>query len=244
MTDRDSSAIKRRLDAACAIVESLLDRAASHASPEIRREALEVIDETALPAAVFDVATKHATLLNASWRALFGMHGSHIVGVDEVARDAHPRHLPELEVELDSRLAFFAASLRPSRAVDGTSRVIVTCIDITDMMIARRLAVPPGALVWGGPLARDANYFNHGWVEYAGPASGQPSIHADDAAACRAALEGGGEVNARLRRRDGDYRWHRITFTRSAPRWIGTALDIDSEYLREVERNELADLAK
>jgi signal transduction histidine kinase/ActR/RegA family two-component response regulator len=238
-----AASMKRRLDVGCALAEALLDRSANEPRPELRREAMELLEQFELPTAVFDVASRSPRLLSAAWQALFGTCGAYdvIAGIDEVALGGATHHVAELAIELDGRPAFCAATLRPSCGLDTATRVIVVCADITDDVIACELAVTADALVWSGPLARDADYYNRRWLEYAGRPNGQTTIHAGDGASCSSALAESGEVEARLRRADGEYRWHRIRFTRpsSGARWFGAAIDVDEAHRLDAERNEL-----
>jgi signal transduction histidine kinase/DNA-binding NarL/FixJ family response regulator len=241
------SECERRLDVACRLTDALIA-----IEPARRRcEALDLVEQSELPTAVLDVAKRTPPLMNAAWRALFGTRDAYavIAGVDEVSRTGTAIHLAELALELDGRPAYCAATLRPSRDdLGATTSVIVVCADITDEVIARQLAADADALVWSGPCAGDPDYFNRRWSTYAGRHSTwQHATHPGDVAKCNKALawvvreRGSTDIEARLRRADGEYRWHGVRFTiaSSGSRWFGTAIDIHDTRSAATERNEL-----
>jgi PAS domain S-box-containing protein len=108
--------------------------------------------------------------------------------------------------------------------------------------------------VWSATPTGDLDWFNDGCYAYSGTAPGEIDsgawtaiIHPDDrdaAAACWSAALVSGEVyecEFRIRRHDGDYRWH---LARALPirdesgailRWIGTNTDIHERKLAERE---------
>jgi PAS domain S-box-containing protein len=106
----------------------------------------------------------------------------------------------------------------------------------------------PAIVFTTNPAADDVEYFNRRWYEYTGQTPAQARhgghltcVHPDDlgrlkgelgriyASGCEGIAEG------RYRRRDGAYRWHRITFAPyrdpagRVERWLGTISDIHSE---------------
>ena len=103
------------------------------------------------------------------------------------------------------------------------------------------------------------DYVNQRWVEYTGVPEEQSlgtkwmePIHPDDRESTRLAVEGGRsrrgqpfEIEYRLRRKDGQYRWHlaRATPIRDQQgrivKWIGTSTDIHDRKQAEAEREEL-----
>jgi signal transduction histidine kinase len=244
---------ERRLDVACALVHALLARPLSD-SPAERAEALALFEDLRLPAAVFD-ATPVPTLVNGAWRALLGARAGTFPSthVREVIRTGAPLHLPELVVRLDHGSAHCAATLRPIHDDAGaTSGAIVLCSIITDDVVARELAVSGDALVWGGLVSSSPDYFNGAWGAYTQGArrfarlyAWRDAIHADDRARCVQAFceaadrRSAAEVEARVRRADGEYRWHRIRFV-IAPlsRWYAIATDIE-DVRAEAARAEL-----
>lgn len=116
----------------------------------------------------------------------------------------------------------------------------------------RVLAEAMPQIVWSTDSAGRVDYLNRRGQEYRGidPAQTQgaeswPAVHPDDAehtrAAWRQSMETGETyaVEQRLRRADGEYRWH---LTRAVPiqddlgqtaRWIGTSTDVHDERMAE-----------
>ena len=246
MTERE-----RRLELACRLVDALIGVDPARC----RRDALDVIEELELPTAVLDVATRAPRLVNAAWRALFGTRDPYaviaglIANLDDVSQTGITTHFAQLALDLDGRPAYCAATLRPSRDELGVvTTVTVVCADTTDEVIARQLAEDADALVWGGPCEGPPDYFNRRWSAYADGRSGwQHAIHPDDLAKCNSSLgwvtreRGSAVVEARLRRANGDYRWHRVRFAiaTSGTRWFGAASDIHEMHGATTERNEL-----
>ena len=113
-------------------------------------------------------------------------------------------------------------------------------------------------IAWTTDAGGAIDYYNQRWYDYSGldfertrDWGWQDVIHPDDlahaAAVWRAALASGGvsEVEYRLRRADGTYRWH---LGRSEPvrdeagrviQWVGTATDIEERRQAEDERERL-----
>ncbi len=122
----------------------------------------------------------------------------------------------------------------------------------------RLLADTMPQIAWTTGPGGGIDYYNKVWYEFSGLTfeqtrdwGWQPVIHPDDVARAtsvwRAALEAGvpSEVEYRLRRADGVYRWH---LGRSVPvkdgagrvlRWVGTATDITERWELEQEREQL-----
>jgi PAS domain-containing protein len=240
--DGEATSVERRLDVACALVRALIVRPASD-RPVERAEALALFEELTLPAAVFDVE-RGSPLANGAWRALLGSHRGAFPSahLDEVIRTGAMLHLPELALELDGCSAHCSVTLRPIRDGTGaTTGVIVLCALITDEVIARELAVSADALVWGGPAAGGPDYFNGAWGTYTRDArrfarlyAWKDTIHPDDRSSCLQAFDEAidrgrmAEVEVRMCRADGQYRWHRIRFAITpASRWYAIATDIE-----------------
>ena len=154
-------------------------------------------------------------------------------------------HLAELALELDDRPVYCTATLRPAYDELGVAAsVIIVCADVTDEVYARQLAVGADALVWSGPFLGRPDYFSPRWSLYAQRRHGwQHVVHPGDVAKCNKALasvvrdRGSTDLEARLRRANGEYRWHRVRFAiaGSGVRWFATACDIHAA----AERNEL-----
>jgi signal transduction histidine kinase/CheY-like chemotaxis protein len=238
---------ERQLEIACRLTDALIGIEPAGR----RREALDLIDASELPTAVLDIASRAPRLVNAAWRALFGTRAAYaaVPGVDDVVRTGITVHLPETVLELGGHPTYTATTVRLSRDDLGeAASVVVVCADITDEVIARQLAVDADALVWSGPCVADLDYVNHRWSEYAERRSGwQHAIHPGDLAKCTKGLvwavgeRGSTDVEARLRRADGAYRWHRVRFAiaSSGSRWYATAVDIHDVRDAAAERNEL-----
>jgi signal transduction histidine kinase/DNA-binding NarL/FixJ family response regulator len=219
-----------------------------------RREALALLEELALATAVYDVENRTTRLANAAWRARFGARGAHevIPGIDDAARASSRVHIAELALDLGGRPAYAAATLRASGdGQDAATHVIVACADITDEVVARELAMNSDALVWSGPLVGDPDYFNRRWAAYSASRPGwQRPIHRDDTAKCTQGLawivreRGSTELEVRIRRADGEYRWHRVRFAiaSSGSRWFATAIDIHDARQATAAHNELVAL--
>jgi signal transduction histidine kinase/CheY-like chemotaxis protein len=238
MIERES-----RLGVACRLTDVMIGVGSERA--------LNLVEEWHLPTAVLDVARRAAPLVNNAWRALFGTRDAYTAfeRVDEVARTRDTVHLAEAPLDLGGRPAHVAVTLHPSCDTDGaaTTSVIVVCIDITDEVCARRLGVDADALVWSGPLDNDPDYFNHRWSAYIGRDSAwQHAVHALDVLKCSEALRwatrerGSIDVEARIARANGDWRWHRVRFeVDGSARWFGTAVDIHDARNAAAERNDL-----
>ena len=245
--------VERQLEVACALVHALMAQPASDLPAE-QAEVLALFEDLTLSAAVFGTGAA-PRLANGAWRALLGARGTFpSEHLGEVLRTGTPLHLAELMLDLGDRSAPCAATLRPIRDRGGAvTGVIVLCTLLADEVIARDLAVSADALVWGGSvLAESPDYYNGAWGGYTRDArrfaqlyAWKDAIHADDRASYARALgevtQRGepAEIEARVRRADGEYRWHRIRFV-IAPgaRWYAVATDIERARA-EAERAEL-----
>ncbi len=242
--------MERRLDVACTLVHALVARPAREA-PGAGEEARELLETLALPAAVFDAAGRAPRLANRAWTAPPGARARAPLGphIEEVIRTGVARYLADLA--LDAPPARCAAALRPIRDRAGaTIGAIVVCAPITDEVVARELGAGADALVWGGPVCGGPDYANRAWRAYTGAKHAvsrlhwQHAIHAADLPRCMlafgdAARSGAAEVEARVRRADGEHRRHRIRFV-LAPRgrWFGVATDVE-DARAEAERDEV-----
>lgn len=254
MSERDlgigdaAGSMERRLDVACALVHAWIAGAPGGSEGAVGGQALALLEELTLPIAVFDAAGRAPRLANGAWRALLGARGGDFARaqVDEVIRTGVAIHLAEVEVEVEAAVALgdrparCAATLRPLRDPGGaTIGVIVLGTLITDEVIARELGMGAIALVWGGPDRGEPDYFNGAWGAYTRDArrfariyDWREAIHAGDRPSCESAFDEAtvrrqpAEVEARLRRADGEYRWHRIRFVIApASRWYSIATD-------------------
>ena len=119
----------------------------------------------------------------------------------------------------------------------------------------RQMADAIPHIAWTTAPDGSVDYYNQRWYDYSGLTFEQtrdwgwePVIHPEDIARAggiwRAAIEAGmvSEVEYRLRKKDGEYRWH---LGRSEPvrddagaivKWVGTATDIEARKQAEAER--------
>jgi PAS domain S-box-containing protein len=121
----------------------------------------------------------------------------------------------------------------------------------------RALADSVPQIVWTADAEGRVVFYNERWFEYTGIERGATGargvIHADDVAAmderwaAAATTAGQFEIEYRLRRADGAYRWH---LGRSVPLrddsgavtgWVGTATDIEDRKLQEERQRFLAE---
>ena len=246
--------LESELDFASALVHALLDLRTLSAPLGIvelarrRAEALALFEAAPLPSAVFDASSRSPRVTNLAWRKRFGvgtLPASAASYVDTVARTGTTIHLAELAMGRD----YFAVTFRPVRGGDGLpTGAIAVCSITTDAVVARRLGVDAGALIWSGPVSEGPDYFNAPWCAYTGDLqTWQHAIHPDDLARCTHAfgeamrLRVASDVEARVRRTDGAYRWHRIGVVVGTPglRWTATATDIDEVRTADAARTEL-----
>jgi signal transduction histidine kinase/ActR/RegA family two-component response regulator len=121
----------------------------------------------------------------------------------------------------------------------GDELTVIGCIDITDEVLARRLGLPPTALIWSYRDDAVTDYANAPWSSYTGVTleqGWQIAIHADDLAACEATRPGA-DVDIRVRSASGDYRWHRVRRVRTddQDRHTVTAVDIHEAHAARIE---------
>ncbi|HEY5946923.1 MAG TPA: ATP-binding protein [Kofleriaceae bacterium] len=207
---------------------------------------LALLDELEVPISVTGEQT--APLTNAAWRALFGSRDVIDAFDGDTPDPGATLHAAEVEVDVGGRPCYVAVTRRAGK--DDTARqLIVACIDITDEVLARQLAVDAGVLVWTGVGNGVADYFNLAWSKYgASEPDWKLAIERADRAKCIDGLasaireHAAIEVEARIRRADGMHRWHQIRFAvaSAASRWFATAVDIHQERELRTERNELA----
>jgi PAS domain S-box-containing protein len=147
---------------------------------------------------------------------------------------------------------------RPMQVEDGSRYAITTFHDLTDHILAERASVASErryreivealpVFAWFTDPAGVLRASNARWLEYTGVVAasetldGASQIHPDDRSdftirwdSARAATEPL-DATVRLRRHDGEYRWHQVRLVPSRGDggvlhgWIGTATDIDDE---------------
>ncbi len=249
--------LEHRMQCACDTAHALLDveRLGVVERERRRDEAFALWDIAALPCAVFALGSRTPERANAAWAELFARYAVPVAVLDafaEVERSSEIRHLPELVLETGATLSYCAATVRPRRgSLGATDGMIVVCALTTDAVIARKLAMDPAALIFSAQLSGGPTWVNEAWNRYIGTALDSTSwrdvIHADDRARCLHAFAEAGrlrmssEVEARIRREDGWFRWHWIRFSVDplGGRWFGTAMDREDEHMALDERTEL-----
>ena len=121
----------------------------------------------------------------------------------------------------------------------GTTAVLAAAIDVTDELIAQRLAVSPNALIWSGRTHAPIDYANRQWLAYTGSEpqrEWRSIVHHDDIPICEQAREAS-DFEARLRSAQGEVRWHRLRYVLAdnGKRWICSAIDIHEAHAASVE---------
>ena len=226
--------VGHRLDVTGALVDAALATGAAG----------DVLDELTNPIAVF--ASIVPRFANAAWRAMFADHTLPAAIVSRIAEVAETGTLATAdEVLLDGagQPTYVALVLRRRHDAMG---VIVVCEDCTDLVIARTLAAPAEALVWGGPIGGPADYFSASWARYAETSTTwESAVHPADLARCAHALGDAGkyraglDVEARLRRHDGRFDWFVVRFVPAdRRRWYASAapLAIDRGQIDRLEQ--------
>ncbi|HUS29750.1 MAG TPA: ATP-binding protein [Kofleriaceae bacterium] len=177
-------------------------------------------------------------LANNAWRAELAEAPDAIIDVARrVVETNQAIHVPEIAVARGGRPAYYAATVHPLRGCLGAATgAIVVCAEVTDRVIAQRLGVARAALIWSGVLGGGADFANGALRSYAGD-EWSTAVHADDSeAVATATQQAADEIEIRLRRADGDYRWFRVGFKLGpdGTRWFACASDIHDA--RAVER--------
>jgi signal transduction histidine kinase/ActR/RegA family two-component response regulator len=239
-------------------------------SPADAGDGLNRLAASSAGVAVFEGREHRLRLINGAWRALFGFRGasgerlrevsagkiaSAVLGrLDRVFDAGHSDHFQELSFQADPHgralERFYRGVIAPVRSTAGPVRgVMLVCCEVTDDVLARRLAADPRSLVWSGLADDGTDYVNARGIAYTGDeaaTSWQRIIHRDELDDCAhardAAIRGEptSEIEVRIRRGDGAYRWHRLRFVavRSEPapaRWFGIAVDHDEAHEAVVE---------
>ncbi len=222
---------------------------------ETRRHAIvQILERVPLPVGVLTTGSTLPQMTNAAWRRHFAKLPAALLERVRTIEETGLDQSVELDPEAGLRPAHYAAYLRVLRGCLGASTgTVVICSDVTEQVIARTLNIAPGTLVWGGPLGESIDYRNDAFDAYVGEeCDWDASVHRSDRASCRSALERAtqyGEethLEARLRRRNGDHRWHRLQFVPVVDkgRWYGTAFDIHDAHSLAHERSELVTNAR
>jgi PAS domain S-box-containing protein len=201
---------------------------------------------------------------NETWQRITGLGeddavGARFVDLVELDRDGVRRALeraragevvpvPRRLVRIGNRETFLEGRMSPVAVRDGTA-VLVALRDVTSEVTfqIRALEALPN-LVWACQADGFCDYLSPQWLDYTGVSfehqAGEgwlEQVHPDDRRratdAWRSAVASGTryEVEYRLRRRDGAYRWHMARggalrdSSGRVHRWLGTSTDIDAQ---------------
>jgi PAS domain S-box-containing protein len=185
--------------------------------------------------------------------------------LDQVYRTGEPFVDTELRAPMDSsgtgelEEVFVNVVIQPLRSARGEIEGLITlAVDITEQVRTRAdaeesernyrfLADSIPAIVYTAAADGRIDYVNKMWTHYTGLDEGKAPdfrsevLHPDDVPPCKAAwgraIESGEplEIMCRMRRADGQYRWH---ISRAIPlrgatgkvtKWFGTTFDIDDQ---------------
>lgn len=205
----------------------------------VRPAVEEHITRAPVAVAVFSWPGLAPVLVSAIWQDMFG--GDVPAGVhsllelaasagDPARRSVIVYRRGEQAIERGCRVV-----ARPA----GSTAVLAAAFDVTDELLAQRLAVPASALIWSGRGDAPIDYANQQWRAYIGaapPRDWRAIVLPEDRPACERASEAT-DFEARLRSAHGEYRWHRMRFLRAddGARWICSAVDIHEVHAASVE---------
>ena len=196
------------------------------------------------------------------------MRGGRELAPDERPVQAAARHgaeLRDVEIDLvfdDGTTRHLLGNATPIADASGApAGAVAAFIDVTERRQEQhrlwRLAEALPQLVWSADAAGTPDWFNQRWRDYTGQAAGaerfEGVLHPEDQPAVEAlwcgalARQAGFEVEHRLRRADGEYRWF---LRRAVPlrdgdgaplRWFATCTDVhdlkcSQEILRQADR--------
>src|SRR5215813_5517689 len=214
-----------------------------------------------------DVGIDYLDICRDNQEAWGGKSARAVEGIRAVLDGAHPHFSLEFSSHLPDGKRWFLMSATPlSGERDGA---VVSYTDITECKQfeeelresesrLRQLADAMPQIVYTCGPDGLVDYGNQQWVEYVGVPVEQSlgsrwieAIHPDDRESARRRMREAGETGQpfetehRLRRKDGQYRWH---LARGSPirnaqgrivKWIGTSTDIHDRKEAEAEREEL-----
>jgi signal transduction histidine kinase/ActR/RegA family two-component response regulator len=246
-------AVSEQLSRACALGELLLE-VASLPAPDAgsvgrQRLAETLLETNELAFAAFDSPSFTPRLANQAWRHLYGGAPSDpakdlppaiLSKMSEAMRTDRPASAELVEIRDTRFVAFCAASVAPFHSASGElAGVIVACADTTADVVGSLLAASIDDLIWTGRSDGTLDQANEAWFTYTGLIAGTSwlePIDADDRDRCIQAMAEAARVRtpistrARVRRADGDFRWHQVRFSRSTtdPRVFAAAIDLDN----------------
>ena len=217
--------LAHRLDVTAALVDAALVTGAAD----------DVLDELTNPVAVF--ASVVPRPVNAAWRELVAAHGipaALLARIVEVAASGIGVFEDKVALDGEGRPIYLAVALHRRR--DATA-VIAICEDQTDAVISDELAASQDALLWGGPIGGQADYFSATWWRSVGASTEWKAVvHPADLARCMMAHDEASkhrpslEVEARLRGTDGGYEWRVVRFAPAGrSRWYASATSLATE---------------
>ena len=223
--------------------------------------ASELVAVSPLPLAVLRSRSYEVIAASDAWRATFGVADAPVRPLLDVLANAERSDTPVLVPELQFHRGDDPASIQracrfrvePVRAGSHRGDLVASCLETTDEVLARRLEVKPACLLWSG-VAAGVDFYNGAWLVYAttepvaDPAGDwRRHVHLDDVARCEEAIartlgsRAAVETEARLRRRDGVYRWHQLRFSSDGTRWYAAAEDVDDAHDAQKQRIALLD---
>lgn len=218
-----------------------------------RSEIVQVLDQLPLPIAVFFIGSRVPRLTNPAWRAQFSQLPSALhVPMLELERTGADQSL-DMAQDLGLPPANYTIQLRALHGRDGSiTGAIALCLDITNEVVARTLGVRQDALIWGGELPCAADYYNQAWCSYAGAKADLDAVHPLEHGTCLEAIAHAArhgrapDLEARIQRHDGEYRWHRVKLTAVASegRWYAVARDVHELHDLTQERSDLVTSAR
>jgi signal transduction histidine kinase/CheY-like chemotaxis protein len=249
-----SLSVEDQLERGCALGELLLEVASTNAPDDAasvgrQRLATSLLETAELAFAAFDGPAFTLRLANQAWRHLYGraptdpskeLPAEIFAKMNEVLSTDRPAKISVLEIRSTRYVGFCAASVAPFHSPAGElAGVIVACADTTPDVVGRLLSATIDDLIWTGRSDGTLEQANEAWYVYTGLSAGTSwldPIDEEDRERCIQAMAEAGRVRnlittrARLRRGDGEYRWHQVRFSRSVsdPRVFVAAIDLDN----------------
>jgi signal transduction histidine kinase/ActR/RegA family two-component response regulator len=199
------------------------------------REAASALESFPRPAALFGSISGAEPLANSAWRErcsqLEQMPPRLTEVIEAAVRTQTTQLLSDLEVRSGSFTSYFSVT---AQALHSTPGALVACVDLTDQVLARRIAAGPESLIWAASTSGTADYVNHRWRVEVGM-YWKDALHMADMRRWMAALretERGtdvGEIDVRLLVTTGAHRWHRVRLRREVGYVLCCAYSIDGD---------------
>jgi signal transduction histidine kinase len=175
-------------------------------------------------AAMFRGPEQDLVLETLGWRAIFSGALPDTVRalMKQVEASGDPQRVPALVIADDPpRVVKVVAH----PAAHGT---LAACVEVSDELMAHVLGVTESALIWSGRTF-EPDFTSATLRRYVGTAT--EWLHPDDVVQYRNVIAAGathGTVEARIRRADGDFRWHRVKIESRGTRWYAAASDVSN----------------